>query len=294
MQVISRRGDRIDESAFDRMCYWIRERESIRIKKEAGLPRPWTDDPLLATYRWCNVRRMDDKVSRFLLDWHNSVFGIPFHNRLHAIALGRYINWPPSLLALGNYPVIFLPNKTNRILTERSNRGEKVFTGAYIINGALGGDKITQITHKVIGPLWTGRMDFAKDDITESLENLWNMLAGRPGIGSFMAGQITADARHVYFNGAWLDRHTWAPQGPGSKRGINRLMGQPTDARLPYIEWLDVLRLAYAKAAARLPSLYLRLELMDQQSIMCEFDKYERLRKGEGTVRARYQSQGGW
>ena len=30
---------------------WVRERESIRKKKEAGLPPPWTIDPILAHYR---------------------------------------------------------------------------------------------------------------------------------------------------------------------------------------------------------------------------------------------------
>ena len=61
---------------------------------------------------------------------------------------------------------------------------------------------------------------------------------------------------------------------------------------MPYKEWLDVLRAGYAKARARLPSIYLRLELMDQQNVMCEYDKYRRLTLGEGTVRSRYKPQG--
>ena len=53
-------------------------------------------------------------------------------------------------------------------------------------------------------------------------------------------------------------------------------------------EWLDVLRRVYAQAAARLPLTFRRLELMDMQNCMCEYDKYQRLSRGEGSVRSRY------
>ncbi len=121
---------------------------------------------------------------------------------------------------------------------------------------------------------------------------VWDWLNGQPGIGSFMAGQAVADLRHIHHEVVWTDTHTWAPQGPGSKRGVNRLVGQPPDAGMPIGEWLDVLRLGYAKAKARLPEIYLRLELMDQQNVMCEFATYRRLTLGEGSVRSRYRPQG--
>ena len=49
---------------LNRLVYFITEREAIRLKKEAGEPKPWTSDPILQQYRFCNVRRMDDKVSK--------------------------------------------------------------------------------------------------------------------------------------------------------------------------------------------------------------------------------------
>ena len=45
------------------LFYWVAERERIRVRKESGQPFPWTDDPILATYRFCNVRREDDRVT---------------------------------------------------------------------------------------------------------------------------------------------------------------------------------------------------------------------------------------
>ncbi len=48
------------------LLYFVHEREFIRLKKIAGSEPPYTDDPILGTYRFCNVRRADDRVSRWL------------------------------------------------------------------------------------------------------------------------------------------------------------------------------------------------------------------------------------
>ena len=56
---------------LDRLLYWVTERESIRIQRLQGKAPPWTDDPILRQYRFCNVRRMDDAVSQWLLtNWY--------------------------------------------------------------------------------------------------------------------------------------------------------------------------------------------------------------------------------
>ena len=47
--------------------HWMVERENIRLKREAGLPAPWTEDKILRDYKFCNVRREDDKNSKWLI-----------------------------------------------------------------------------------------------------------------------------------------------------------------------------------------------------------------------------------
>jgi len=62
----------------ERWLYWIKEREKIRLAKDAGDSKPWTDDVILQSYRFCNVRRMDDKVSQWLLNnWYKPYRGHP-------------------------------------------------------------------------------------------------------------------------------------------------------------------------------------------------------------------------
>lgn len=291
MVIIRRRGDRILPEQLDIMCRWIVERELLRQNREANAAKPWTTDPLLANYRWCNARRMDDRVSKWLLSWHRTRAEVGFQNRLVAAVAGRLINWPPTLEKVP-YPAPYEEHPWTMALLKRKARREKVFTGAYIINGALGGDKILQVTQKILVPLWNARRTIAPRP--QTMQEVWKWFNGKPGIGSFMAGQAVADLRYIHPELEWADRLTWAPQGPGSKRGVNRLVGQPLEASMPYNEWLDVVRAAYARCAARLPQIYSRLELMDQQNILCETDKYMRLTNGEGSVRSRYREFKGW
>ncbi len=43
---------------------FCKERENIRLKREKGLPRPWSRDPIFQNGRFLNVFREDDRVSK--------------------------------------------------------------------------------------------------------------------------------------------------------------------------------------------------------------------------------------
>jgi hypothetical protein len=234
---------------------------------------------------------MDDKVSRWLLNWHQEYPEVGFRDRIVSAVAGRLINWPDTLAEL-TYPALSYDEKSwSRTLLDRKSRGEKIFTGAYIVNGALGGDKILQVTQKILTPLWQNRRQVEVSP--KNMQSVWKYLNGKPGIGSFMAGQVVADLRWIHHELPWQDRMTWAPQGPGSIRGVNRLRGQPLSATIPYSEWLDVVCRAMGAVTQRLPVISKRLELMDIQNCLCEYDKYRRLTLGEGSVRSRYKPSRG-
>ena len=53
---------------LDRFIYWQKERERIRVQKEVlKQPPPWTDDPILQEFKFCQVFREDDRTTRFKL-----------------------------------------------------------------------------------------------------------------------------------------------------------------------------------------------------------------------------------
>src|SRR5438105_15599884 len=108
------------------------------------------------------------------------------------------------------------------------------------------------------------------------------------GIGSFMAGQIVADLRWAIRNN-WADRFCWAPMGPGSKRGLNRFLDQPVKASMSQDQFQDGLErvIKLCKKSLNL-NFWDRLEAIDYQNCLCEYDKYSRVLLGEGKPKQRF------
>ena len=270
-------------SVKERFTYWIQERESIRLRKEAGQSPPWTDDEILQQYRFCNVRRMDDKVSRWLMDnWYRPNFNHP--NMLVACALARFFNLPASLEAIG-FPTVWEPKKIRNCLRKQQKRGLRVFNGAYMVRGNDGVDKIASVINYCLKPL---EKRFRRLIIGDSMQNAWVAITPFYGFGSFMAGQVVADLRWA-MRGAWADSKTWAPMGPGSRRGMNRLLERPIKQPLKQGQFIAELQELVQSCRRLLPgSITSRLEMIDYQNCLCEFDKYSRALTGEGRPKQLY------
>ena len=259
----------------ERFLYWIEEREAIRLCREKGKPKPWTDDEILQQYRFCNVRRMDDTVSRWLLDnWYKPNYD--HHNIVLACALGRFINLPSSLEAIG-FPYFWDPTRVKDVLHKQT----KVFNAAYIVStNGVSGDKVDIVIDSHIKPLRTLSVP------TSSMQEACKVLTSSKGVGTFMAGQIVADLRWACGGqGSWRDRLKWAPIGPGSRRGANRLLGRDIkDSEFGSV-LTDVISLCRTCLRRGIVD---RLEAIDYQNCLCEFDKFERTLHGEGRPKRKY------
>ncbi len=265
-------------SSIEIFFYWIKERESIRLKKESGRPKPWTDDSILQTYRFCNVRRMDDKVSHWLLkNWYEPYYNHP--NMLYAAALARFINKPASLDLIT--PYVFIKGQPSwvKIMSQLyffKSKGQTIFNGAYMVRGNDGIDKIECVVNYYVKPLLT----IGGSLYTTTMEAAWEQILESYGMGSFMAGQIVADLRHA-MKGEWKDRMTWAPIGPGSKKGMNDYLHRPITQPLNQEEFLNHLRRIINVGKQKLAvTITNRMEAHDWQNCFCEFSKYKRCLDG--------------
>lgn len=273
--------------ALERLAYWINEREAIRQRREAGLPAPWTDDEILSTYRFCNVRRMDDRVSRWLLEnWYRPFYGHP--NMVVACTVARFINLPRCLDIIT--PQIF-PNgvmqprlQTARMLLRVAAQNGPVFNGAYMITGEKGIDKVDSVFDTFAGQL------VARPPIidTRSIRRSVHALRQYHGMAYFMAGQIIADMRWAV-DGAWEDRYEWAAMGPGSRRGMNRIHGRPLTYPIDQDEFVYELNELIRALKLLVPnSIFSRLEAIDWQNCLCEYDKYCRTLEGHGRPKSKF------
>lgn len=277
-------------AALKHFFNWIKRREEARQGKARNEPKPWTNDPIIQQYRFCNVRRMDDKVSQWLLDnWYDT--HQTAHMNLLAACVARLINWPETLSYIsGGKPFTeWEPKAMLKSLNTYKAGGNKVFTGAYIINGARGGSKVQQVIENI--DCLSKHQMFLSDSVvvTSSMAITHSNIMGFPGLGSFMAGQIVADLRHVV-RGAWLDRDTWAPIGPGSRRGMRRLLGKEAAGSMAQEEFIGHLTAVVQLVRNNCEVIYedRGLEAMDIQNCLCEFDKYMRTINNEGTPRSLY------
>jgi len=278
------------DDPIDRFFYYINERHSMYLKRRAGAPYPWTEDEILTTYSFCNVFRELDKVTVWLREnWKEPYMNHP--NLPFAMAMARQINWPETLEELG-FPEHWNPERIKAIMQGRMDRGEKVYTGAYMLTGTLGGTKVEQTIDKILTPLYENPPPIHH----HSLQDSWAEYLPYAGFSGFMAYEVVTDLRHSIHLQNAEDIMTWANAGPGAQRGLNRIHGRPLNQTIKKdvlnMEMKDLLDIS-DEVAGMLNTNVPRLEMREIEHCLCEYDKYERVRLGEGRPRAKYKYTGG-
>lgn len=272
----------------ERLAAFIRARERLRLDKEAaereGKAGYAVADPILKEFRFCNVRREDDRVTRWITDnWRTPHKDDP--DLWFAMVVARFINWPPTLSHIG-YPVPWSAKGFLEDMAELKHRGKKLYTGAYMVRADREHkDKFVYQEKVVFTPMWE-RRDVIRPKEGEDLNSYHMRLGMFHGLGSFMAAQVVADLKYVEPLRQAKDWWTFAASGPGSRRGLNRVIGLHKDDPWKEDDW----RLALARLRERSSVFRDNLHAQDLQNCLCEFDKYERARLGEGKPRARYTS----
>ena len=282
---------------LNRYCYWQTEREAIRIKKESGdIPAPWTDDPILKEFKFCQVFREDDRTTR----WFRNHIREPIRNHedvLMATIIFRWFNLIETGRTLIENNLLHKWDR-RKAITEVTKQ-PKWITGAYIIKTPNGMDKVTGVA-ECVSHIWK-----AKESILErlherlvkdesSLEATWLILRDYPYMGPFMAYEIVTDLRHTYLLENATDILTWANAGPGAMRGLNRLTGRPLEYSRRGHPWCEEMQELFQEVKDRLPSWVAKrndrpYEMREIEGGLCEFDKYSRIYKKEGRTRSIYK-----
>jgi len=265
---------------------FMAERESIRLKKEAGEPWPWTEDKILQTYKFTNVFREADATTVWfrenvrdpLRDYSELVFFATVAFRwFNKIETGKLLlpyllgkeKWNMAVL----YPKL-LPHKP-------------WVNGAYIIKTPDGMDKLMGVL-TVIENVHTDKTwfyDGIDDQLDPNLEFLHKELQDFPYMGPFMAYEVVTDLRHTCILEHAPDIMTWANAGPGAKRGIYRIFNKDVRPRDMNGIMQDLLKLGQKVASI---SWYAPLEMREIEHTLCEFDKYQRTALGEGQPKQKY------
>jgi len=203
------------------------------------------------------------------------------------MALARLINWPPTLEEIG-FPHIWNPDHAIYVIRKRKAQGKKIYTGSYLL-GAIprGAEKGEYLVRSVLTPLHDKLKTTTK--LPNTLEASWVWFQDQPGIGPFLSYEIVSDLRHTRYLRDAPDIMTWANAGPGALRGLTRLWGyQPRVRRIPGYSFpkkhaLGSMQMLLEKSKEHLPNLP-PWEMREVEHWLCELDKYERIRLGQGIL----------
>lgn len=269
---------------------FMKERHDVYEQKRLNFSKPWTLDSILQRYRFCNVyRELDTQTQWFADNWRTSNSDDP--DLWFASLVFRFINWSETAQELG-YPVPWDPKRFKAILKSRKVRGLKVYSGAYMISTHGVKEEKYIYLAKSLSKIWEKREDL-RHTIGVPLKVFHKNLMECFDVGSFLAAQVVADIKYVdailYSAPDW---ETFAASGPGSRRGLNRVMGFPVGKVINEEDWYLTLIDLKSQIDDLLYKNYMPgMHAQDLQNCLCEFDKYERVRLGEGRPKQKYNGE---
>jgi hypothetical protein len=258
-------------------------RETARQRKAEG-KFPYSKDPIIARFRFCNVRREDDRVTRWVAFHWRAAHGLD-PDLWFAMCVARLaLNDIDSMTQLG-YPVPWKPKAFLKMVEARQAAGQRVYGPAYMIaTPGWSGPKHQFLVEKLLTPLWQNRRKL-RPIKGDTLAGFHARLTAMHGVGSFTGGQVVADLKYVPPLDQASDWWDWATPGPGSRRGLNRVCDRGLNDAWRDQDWLATLTKLRLVVNGRLPE---PLHAQDLQNCLCEFDKYERARLQEGTPKQLY------
>lgn len=288
----------LQPEALDTLVHYMHERERIRLQKDAGDPRPWTQDPILSTYKFTNVIRADDYTTRWLVkNWYAPNRDDSLENLLMNAGIARYFGTTEFCEDIG-YSHTWDKERIRSRADDRIYNGKKVFTAAYVItNGGISDAKFNVVLDRYLDPFVKNISEFVDIAVEEERwEPVCNRLMRMEGFGGtgFMAKEILSDfILATTHRITWKDLYEFSPVGPGAVRGLNRLHGREARLKMPKAQALKELRevaeFLSTNLAEWMPQFGAELDLHGVQFQLCEVDKYMRAQSGEGRPKANYK-----
>lgn len=271
--------------------HWVKEREAVRLRRAVGQPAPWTDDPAIADWCYCNIDREDDAVTRWIRqNWTypytpDGIWSADYYTL--AMMVARVFNLPATLEVLGQpvESVLWLEHAEEE-LWKKKKRGERIWNGAYIVS--TNGKRMPKITRysKVLGE---AAEHLENIDAQQTLAEAHEAIKQVEGFSNFLAAQVVADLKNTPNHPLRLaeDWWTFSAPGPGSLRGLGWFWETKVTARNYY----EAIERSWGEVKEEFPvEIVRKLCRQNLQNCFCEFDKYMRVRTG-GRAKRRFRDE---
>ena len=268
---------------FDTYWRFAVARQEAFMRRLRGVPFPWSDDPVLATYRFTNCYRASDRVSQYLIrdvlyKGEQNAEEIFFRCLLFKF-FNRIATWEELVENIGP-PTWreFCPERYAAVLDSMMSRGDKVYSAAYIMPAPPLGNTRKHRNHlnllqRMMLDGVPGRVERAR-----SLSDVFCILLSYPSIGNFLAFQYAIDLN--YSGLLQFSEADFVVAGPGAIDGIRKCF-----LDLAGLDFSEVIRAVADLADRECERLGIhfqglwgrRLQLVDCQNLFCEVGKYARV-----------------
>lgn len=282
--IVSRRTP-TPTAVFDTYWRFAAERQNVYQRRVQGEPWPWTNDPVIAAYKFTNVYRAADRVSQYLIrhviyggDYgvRDTVFRVLLFKLFNKIETWKLLEETEGELRADRFDV----KRLARTLDQALQAGATIYSAAYIMPSGPAEHRQPRkhLTHlellaRVLRESLPERLIDAR-----TMGEAYELLRALPGIGPFLAYQFVIDLNyspHLTFS-----ESEFVMPGPGARDGLRKCFASLGDySESDAIRWVtESQESAFAARALNFASLWGRpLQLIDCQNLFCEVDKYARV-----------------
>lgn len=269
--------------------YWrfAAERQAVFFRRVRGETPPWTDDPVLAVYKFTNAYRASDRVSQYLIrnviyrddlpnSPHEVFFRILLFKLFNKIETWEFLEREVGPIAFEDYRFA----KYDTALARALRAGRRIYSAAYIMppgTRAFGRPAKHQ-NHLLL--LEQMMADQLADQLTQihTMKEGFEKLRSYPTVGDFLAYQFITDINYSELTD--FSEMDFVVPGPGARDGLRKCFLDTGGLNEPELIRLmaDLQDREFERLGLDFQSLWgRRLQLIDCQNLFCEVGKYARV-----------------
>ncbi len=269
--------------------YWrfAAERQAVFFRRLNGEPPPWTENRVLASYKFTNAYRASDRVSQYLIrrviyrdDLPASpdevFFRIMLFKFFNKIETWELLEQELGPITFGDYSY----DAYDSALSKARQSGSTIYSAAYIM--PPGGNAFGRTAKHQNHLLLLDRMmaDRLADRLTgtKTMQDGYELIRSYPTIGDFLAYQFITDINYSELTD--FSEMEFVVPGPGARDGLHKCFIDRNGLSEPDLirKMAELQDSEFERLGLDFQSLWGRpLQLIDCQNLFCEVSKYARV-----------------
>lgn len=318
---------KLNERNLKLLMHFISERHGIYIERSRGYAAPWTDDPILREYKFTNVRRENDRQTRYLIENVCLNPELSLRDKIYNVFLLRaWNNWDtmrdfggpwsaeeiksPALKEKVRpiYHKLLAENPDRRWWSAAYNQGGTKYAWKFPDGEGMGRAKSEEAGKKFadyepdiplrtfhIGP-WLNQLYISKRLCrAKDQQEAFNIIQEVRGFSTFLAYQIFVDL--TYIPEFPFSENEFTVAGPGCRKGIDYVFenrdGMSYEEAIfwmrNYLNEVNNGRWIACQVFNDLPPQDQFMNVMSMENCFCEISKYIRALDGTGRPKMKFK-----